>query len=348
MIKIRLLTDADRQQWYDYVTQHPDASAYHQLSWKCAIEQAYQHTCWYWLAVDSSNTVVGILPTTWVKSPLNRGNLCALPFCDVGGVLANTNDIAQTLIQKAISYCQQHNIPYFDHRISKVTTEGNMDVGNIKVRMIMPLPETSEILFGGFKSKLRSQIRKAEKNGLTASTGVDSTHLNDFYQVFCRNMRDLGSPVHSKKWFEQIINAYGKQAIIANVHYKDQVIAAGIVLFIGNRACIPWASTNSDFNKLAPNMLLYWTLLKFANDFGCISFDFGRSTINEGTYRFKSQWGAKPQPLQWQRYSHSGQLLPSNSSKASKLRKLVEQCWQKLPLGLSAIVGPKIRRYISL
>ena len=247
MINVRLLTEGDSQQWCDYVTRHPDASAYHQLSWKNAVEQAYHHLCWYWLAVDSNNSVVGVLPSTWIKTPLTRGSLCALPFCDVGGVLANSDDIAQNLIQKAISCCQQHNIPYFDHRISKVTTADNTDVGNMKVRMIMPLPETSEILFSGFKSKLRSQIRKAEKNGLIASTGVDSTHLNDFYQVFCRNMRDLGSPVHSKKWFEQIINTYGKQAIIANVHYKDQVVAAGIVLFNGNKACIPWASTNSDF-----------------------------------------------------------------------------------------------------
>ena len=369
MIKVRLLTKGDSQQWHNYVTRHPDASAYHQLSWKSSIEQAYQHTCWYWLAVDSSNTVVGILPSTWVKSPFNRGSLCALPFCDVGGVLANSNDIAQTLIQKAISCCQQHNIPYFDHRSSKINgsmipplfeltnTNANVETDtntnthmniDTKVRMIMPLPETSEILFSGFKSKLRSQIRKAEKNGLTASTGIDSAHLNAFYQVFCRNMRDLGSPVHSKKWFEKLIEAYGEKAIIANIYYQDNVVAGGIVLFNGNKACIPWASTNNDYNKLAPNMLLYWTLLKFANDCGCISFDFGRSTINQGTYRFKSQWGAKPQPLEWQRYSHSGQLLPSNPTKASKLRKLVEYCWQRLPVGLSEMVGPKIRRYISL
>ena len=353
MIKVRLLTDADNQQWHDYVSQHPDATAYHQLAFKHAIERAYQHKCWYWLAIDINNTVVGVLASAWVKAPFSKGHLCALPFCDLGGVLGNNSDIAQTLIQQAISCCQQHNIAYFDHRshiFYRVTGEQSPENchGVGKVRMIMTLPETSEVLFNGFKSKLRSQIRKAEKNGLVASTGVNIEHINAFYEVFALNMRDLGSPVHSKEWFKQLIEAYGDQAFIAIVHYQNKVVAGGLVLFNGDKACIPWASSNGDYNKLAPNMLLYWTVLKFATDRGCKIFDFGRSTINEGTYRFKRQWGAKPQRLEWDRYDHSGQLLPLGSQTQSKLRKLLALCWKQLPVELSTKLGSKIRRYISL
>ncbi len=350
MINIRLALDVDFENWDSYVGHHVHASAYHQIAWKKSVENAYKHRCFYWLAENEQKSIIGILPTVWVKSPISKGSLCALPYCDLGGVLANDDNIEQTLIKEAIKYCKKNNITTFDNRSSmpsKLAFESESSPAP-KVRMLISFPNTSDELFAGFKSKLRSQIRKAEKNSLTASTATDSAHLDGFYQVFTRNMRDLGSPVHAKEWFQEILKAYGEDIIIANIYFEGKIIGAGIVLFVGDKACIPWASTNADYNKLAPNMLLYWTLLKFANDRGCKEFDFGRSTLGEGTYRFKSQWGAEPQLLNWQKFDINGQLIVESTGDVSKLRKIVEQTWRKLPVGLSEIVGPKIRRYISL
>jgi len=350
MIKIKLIESEDFATWDEYVKQHGSASAYHQIAWMQAVESGYNHKCFYWMARQPDGTVVGILPAVLIEPPFSKGSLCALPFCDVGGILANNNEIHILLLNQALQFCKEENISVFDNR-SSIKSETLLDVENLpatKVRMLMQLPETSDALFAGFKSKLRSQIRKSEKNGLTAQTGNDSHFVNEFYQVFTRNMRDLGSPVHSKKWFEQIIASYGDDAIIATVYYENQVVGAGIVLFNGNKACIPWASTNSGFNRLAPNMLLYWTLLKFVNDRGCKEFDFGRSTIGEGTFKFKSQWGAKPELLNWQKYNNSGQLIEETLGEVSHLRSLVEKAWRKLPINISEYIGPKIRKYISL
>jgi len=350
MINIRLVQNVDFKNWNNYVEHHPHASAYHLIAWKKSVENAYKHRCYYWLAENEQKNIIGVLPTVWVKSPISKGSLCALPYCDVGGALANDDEVEQALINEAIKYCKANNIPTFDNRSSipsKLAFDSESSPAP-KVRMLISFPDTSDELFAGFKSKLRSQVRKAEKNGLTASTATDSAHLDAFYHVFTRNMRDLGSPVHAKEWFQEIVNTYGEDVIIANVYFEGKVIGAGIVLFVGNKACIPWASTNADYNKLAPNMLLYWTLLKFANDKGCKEFDFGRSTLGEGTYRFKSQWGSEPQLLNWQRFDTNGLLLTESKADVSKLRNIVEQTWQKLPVGLSEFLGPKIRRYISL
>jgi FemAB-related protein (PEP-CTERM system-associated) len=350
MTEIKLIQSEDFAAWDEYVKQHGSASAYHRIAWKQAVESGYKHKCFYWVARQSDGTVVGILPTVLIAPPFLKGSLCALPFCDVGGILADNNEVHTCLLNQAIQFCKEQNITVFDNR-SSIKSETLLDIENLpatKVRMLMQLPEDSDALFSGFKSKLRSQIRKSEKNGLTAKTGNSSHFVNEFYQVFTRNMRDLGSPVHSKKWFEHIISSYGEDAIIATVYSENQVVGAGIVLFNGNKACIPWASTNSDFNRLAPNMLLYWTLLKYVNDRGCKEFDFGRSTIGEGTFKFKSQWGARPELLNWQKYNNSGQLIEETSGEASNLRLFVEKTWRKLPVNISEYIGPKIRKYISL
>jgi len=350
MTEIKLIQSEDFTAWDEYVKKHVSGSAYHRIAWMKAVSNGYKHKCFYWIAKQADGTVVGVLPSALIAPPLSKSSLCALPFCDVGGVLADNDDVYASLLEQALQFCKTQGIPVFDNR-SSIKSETLLDAENLsatKVRMLMPLPENSNELFSGFKSKLRSQIRKAEKNGLTAKTGRSLGYVNEFYQVFTRNMRDLGSPVHSKKWFEQVISYYGEDAIIATIYSGDLVVGAGIVLFNGNSACIPWASTNSDFNRLAPNMLLYWTLLKYVNDRGCNEFDFGRSTIGEGTFKFKRQWGARPEMLNWQKYNNSGQVIEENTVEVSSLRSLVEKTWRKLPVNISEYIGPKIRKYISL
>lgn len=350
MIVIRLVTPNDQLAWDNYVSSHPDASPYHKFAWLLSTEKAYGHQTVAWVAENENHTIVGILPSVFIKPPIKKGKLSSLPFCDVGGALADSTDINQQLLTAALAYTQQNNIPVFEHRQSIELTKNTPEVlekAN-KVRMLLTLPENSEALFTGFKSKLRSQIRKAEKNGLTSSLGRDEKHLNGFYEVFARNMRDLGSPVHSKQWFEAIMNTYQDNMIISNIYKDDTVVGAGIVLFNGEKCAIPWASTNADFNRLAPNMLLYWSLLSFAADNGFTSFDFGRSTPGEGTYKFKQQWGCEPIALDWKTFKQGEHLPEEAPSGKGKLRDTVEQLWKKLPVETSVKLGPVIRKYISL
>ena len=94
-------------------------------------------------------------------------------------------------------------------------------------------------------------------------------------------------------------------------------------------------------------MLLYWGFLQYSADNACDTFDFGRSTPGEGTYRFKAQWGAASKELPWHRIYLQGSPN-TDSVSASKKRRRVETLWQKLPLPIANYLGPQIRRYISL
>lgn len=357
MLHIKQALKQDKQIWDDYVKAHPNATPYHLFAWGESVQAAYKHKPLYLLAFKD-NTLVGVLPLIQFKKPFAKLALCSLPFCDLGGVLADTREVENRLLDYACDWSQQKGNEVVDLRQSGMTcldekanqSAGEADFAGKKVRMLLNLPDNSEQLWDGFKSKLRSQIRKADKNGLAANAGSQMQRVDDFYQVFARNMRDLGSPVHSKQWFESVFQHYGDNAIIANVYLDDLVIGSGVVLICGDRACIPWASTNSDYNRLAPNMLLYWTLLKHCCDAGIKTFDFGRSTFNEGTYKFKSQWGAKPELLNWHQMNARQKVNEcfNQNSNHSKLRTHVENIWRKLPVDVTTFVGPKIRKYISL
>jgi FemAB-related protein (PEP-CTERM system-associated) len=343
---------------YDqYVAGHPQATPYHSSAWLHAIQRAYGHTGWL-ITVHHNGGLCGVLPLVEVKPPLGARRLVSLPFCDLGGVLADNADIREQLIAEASTLAKKNRIKILEIRAGGAALETEQAIealpAHTKVRMLCELPENSEVLFKSYKPKLRSQIRKAEKNGLRAELLSEGDAVNLFYDVFSQNMRRLGSPVHSLQWFKDLKAAYDDHMLIAIVFQDAKPVGAGIVLLGGKQACIPWASTLEEFNRLAPNMLLYWTLLSHVCDLGYILFDFGRSSPGEGTYRFKKQWGAQPHELIWSEYHNGAQKTASvdpngtGASGLSRIRPLIEYIWRRLPLTMANWLGPKLRRYITL
>ncbi|MDO6824584.1 FemAB family XrtA/PEP-CTERM system-associated protein [Marinobacter sp. 1_MG-2023] len=350
----------------EYVAEHHQATPYHLSAWLQATESAYGHTSWLITAHHEGN-LCGVLPMVEVKPPIGGGSLVSLPFCDLGGVLVDNAGIRERLIAEAKVLADTNHIKILELREGGPVLEmgqgdpekqGKLTVqalpAHTKVRMLCDLPENSEALFKSYKPKLRSQIRKAEKNGLRAELRTEPDAVNLFYAVFSQNMRRLGSPVHSLQWFQDLKASYSDQMLIGVVFQDEKPVGAGIVLLGSKQACIPWASTLEEFNRLAPNMLLYWTLLSHVCDLGYTCFDFGRSTLGEGTYRFKKQWGAEPYALIWTEYRNGDQVQNSSdangnrTSGVSRLRPFVENIWRQLPLPFTNWLGPKLRRYITL
>ena len=212
--------------------------------------------------------------------------------------------------------------------------------------MLLNLPESSEALMKSFKAKLRSQIRKPVKEGLKAKVG-GLEFLNDFYHVFCINMRDLGSPVHSKKLMRNVLEEFADKAKILMVHKGSLPVACSLVVGFKDTLENPWASALREYSRLSPNMLLYWTMLEYACNNGYTYFDFGRSSPEEGTYKFKEQWGAQSTTLHWHYVSLNEKLNDEETSEKSKFNKLIN-CWKKLPVSITKIMGPSIRKHIGL
>ncbi len=330
----------------EYLTGFSCATPYHHMQWLQAIKNAYGFNYEY-LVAKKDTRIEGILPVCQFKNITGKRSLCSLPFCDVGGVVADSDIVREELIQFALNRADQLQAMPLELRQRTISDASNTDMVDKKVSMLLDLPESVEALSASFKSKLRSQINKAEKNGLTFDCANDKKSIDDFFYVFCRNMHLLGSPTHSIKWFHALRETYQDDLLVGRVWFDGNIVGAGILLFSGNNVSIPWASTLRDYNRLAPNMLLYWNLLRVSCERGCKQFDFGRSTYGEGTYKFKKQWGAKPVPLDWVTLDKQGIIVEASGGK-SRARDLVETVWRKLPLPVVNVIGPRLRRHISL
>lgn len=329
--------------WDSYVDGCADAGPYHRWAWLDAIHQAYGFRAVPLLALRSGKAT-GVLPLVLLGLPGRRGRLISLPYCDFGGPLADDDAAREKLLGHALELARAWGLDGVD-----VRRQSSRGVGTTKVLMRKLLPGGAKELFDSFPAKLRSQIRKPQREGLNTATGGEEL-LEDFYRVYARNMRDLGSPPHALGWFRAVLRGFAHRARVTVVSLQDgEPAAAGITMVQGATSFVPWASSLREHNPLSPNMLLYWTMLSQAAESGLKAFEFGRSTPGEGTHNFKKQWGAQQIGLAWQRFDPStGVMRPLSALGKARPRQLAEACWRYLPLGMANAAGPILRRYISL
>lgn len=350
-LDIRQATEADAARWDAFALGHPAAEKYHLYGWRRVIERTFGHPTHYLLA-EREGEVRGLLPLAQLKSRLFGNFLVSLPFFNYGGILAADDDAGRALLGRAVELAGGLKAAHLEMRHATPLEwfggggagGGHYGTRRHKVSMRLPLPGSPEALWASFRSKLRSQIRKPLKEGCRAVVG-GSELVGDFYRVFARNMRDLGTPVYPRALFENVMAEFAADSRIGVVYHHDGPVAAGLVVGLRRDVLeIPWASSLRSHARLAPNMLLYWSLLELAASHGYRTFDFGRSTPQGPTYRFKEQWGAKPLPLSWHYWSPAPEV--ADLSPANARFSLAIALWRRLPLGVANSLGPSIVKYL--
>ncbi len=338
VITVSLMQDDMNEEWNHYVRNHPTTTIYHRAEWKRLIQQSFGHKGYYFVAHNEQQKIVGILPLIHIKSWLFGNFFISMPYFNYGGAVANQLFIENKLISEACSYAKKLGADHIEYR-DDIPRE-KLPVRRTKVNMILDLPQQPETLWSSFPAKLRSQIRRPQKEETTVHCGTE-TYLDDFYKVFTRNMRDLGTPVYSKSFFKNILRMFPESSQIIIVRLKNRPVAAGFLLGNQDILEIPWASTIRDVNHLSINSLLYWEALKFAIQNKYKYFDFGRSSLESGTYRFKKQWGANPKQSYWHYWLADNVELPKLNPDNPKF-SLAIRIWKRLPLFITKWLGPPI------
>jgi serine/alanine adding enzyme len=285
----------------------------------------------------------GILPLVHMKSAIFGNFMVSLPYFNYGGVCAESEEVVGLLLKEAVSIAQEKKCRHIELRHTQ-HIYAELPTRTMKASMRINLPASPDLLWDSFGSKLRSQIRRPLKEGMYAKFG-GKEELGGFYKVFSKNMRDVGTPVYDRDFFVNILEEYPETRICTVYNKEGQPVASGFLVGYRHILEIPWASSLREYNRYGPNMFLYWNALKFACENKYSVFDFGRSTIGEGTFRFKEQWGARPVQLYWHYWMRSGGALPDLNPKNRKYQAAIK-IWQKLPVAVTKIVGPHIVKNI--
>lgn len=330
----------DRMRWEGFVADRPEATNFHRWGWRRVIERAFGWPTHYLLAEDAGR-VVGVLPLAWQKSFLFGRFLTSLPFFNAGGILAESPPAAEALVSEAAALARQLDAKYVELR-HRGASPVSLPAKTNKVTVVRRVEADEEKMWRDLPHKVRTDVRKAIKADLAAELGGEAK-LDEFYRVFTVNMRDLGTPVYARRFFEEMLHAFPDDTHVCLVRHQGRAIAGSFLLGFRGVLEAGWSSSLYSFLAMKPNVFLYWRIQCFAGQRGYHTFDFGRSTIGSGTHRFKMQWGSEEIPLVWNYWLPNGIALPELNPENPKY-KLAIRIWQKLPLGVTKFIGPRIVR----
>ncbi len=324
-------------EWDGYVRSRTDVSVYHLSAWRELIESVFGRETYY-LAATSQGRFRGILPLVRLKSLAFGDFLVSLPYVSYGGVVADDEDVARRLLDSATELASRLGVEHMELR--HTADVADLPKRTEKVSMHLALCGDSEERWKKLGAKRRSQIKRPLREGAESEMG-GAELVGDFYRVFALKYRDLGVPVYPQKWFRAILERLPDITRVFVVRIDGAPVAASIVIGFNDVLEVPWASSLRSADRFGVNMYLYWCMLKYAEDEGYRIFDFGRSTVDSGTWRFKRQWGAEPVQLYWHYWLRDRDDIPKLNADNPKYQAAVS-LWRRLPLWMTTRIGPQI------
>jgi len=332
----------DAQLWEHFVSRNSHCNSAHRWNWKGVFEESFGWRTFYLMA-EEEGSIRGILPLVWQKNWPLTAVLSSVPHLKGGGIVAETPEIEARLLAEARRLAKELQASTLElrHNSSQAQAE---TARTDKVAFVLPLLKDEKERLQALDKKTRNMVKKSLSFGLTAEFNQERA-LDDFYEIFCCNMRELGSPVYARGFFQAIRRAFPESTHICVVRHQGKAIAAAFLHGFRHSVEAIWASSLSQYRALKPNMFMYWNLFRFAAERGYDEFDFGRSSVGSGTYNFKMQWSAKPVPLYWNYWLGQGSGVPQVNGHSAKVR-LVRWTWQRLPLSLTKVLGPQLIKFV--
>jgi len=343
-MQIKHLDNSNIHQWENYVNAHPDATFYHRHEWKEVMEESFGLKTYYLLAGDK-NTVLGILPFVHLKSFLFGSIFCSMPFLNFGGICADNEKAEKALLSEASKIVKTSGGDYLELRHKK-RSSADIPVKTNKVSMTLKLDQDTDVLWNNFKTKHRTNIRRACKNGLKIRVG-NKDLLNEFYDIISIGWRDLGTPLYQKSFFENILDVFEESIEIYLVYYEGKAIATAFNFLFRNTVDGMWTYSLKEFSKLQTNYFLYWEMIKRACEKGYKLYNLGRSTSGTGATFYKKKWNAVTRQLYWEYILNEsiGNKLPELNVDNPKYQPAINT-WRKMPVWFTKIIGPYIAKNI--
>jgi FemAB-related protein (PEP-CTERM system-associated) len=338
-IKIKSAEDRDAERWEAYVLSHPRSTFFHRIGWRGIFKKIFQLEPHYLIA-ERGSEIAGVLPLVLQRSILFGKALISLPFCVEGGLLTSDDDADSALTQAAIDLQNKAGTPYLEFRSRKATRVGWVSRTDLYATFSRSLsPDDKENLLA-IPRKQRAVVRKCLESALESEVDGD---IGEVFHVYAESVRNLGTPVFSKRYFSTLQEVFGKDCETLTIK-ADGVAVSAVLNFYHRDTVMPYYGGGTSLaRRNGANDFLYWEVMRHAAARGYRKFDFGRSKASTGAFAFKKNWGFIPEWLEYEYHLLPGHSMPDKNPLSPKYALMI-QAWKKLPLPIANFLGPRLIR----
>lgn len=341
-LKLRPLDDAAAPAWDAFVRAEPSATFFHLSAWARVIETSFGHPTHYLLA-EQDGAVVGVLPLARMKTLLFGDVLASTPFCVYGGPVG-TPEAVRALSGHAVALRGKLGAPALEFRRIAAVDEGFLGRAPLYFTFRKPITITGDIekdQQANIPRKQRAEVRKGFKRGLSSVSNSDVATL---HRVYAESVRNLGSPVFPRRYFQALVEAFPDAHDITTVLHQGDAVASVLNFHFRDQVLPYYGGGTLAARGLSANEVMYFEVMRRAGmERGAKSFDFGRSKLGTGAFAFKKNFGFEPEELHYCYRLADGAKIPENNPNNPKYRAFIA-LWKRLPLALANILGPPLVR----
>lgn len=335
--------DSLKNAWQDFA--HAHASIFHSLEFRNVLLESFGYSCLYHLILDEQKNVCALLPLVSARNLGMKKVGVSLPFLNYLDICATTEEALNFAMASLAEVKKIYELDYLELRLKETVfkdEQGSVNLNNFS--FLLPLEQNEEDVLKLSTGSNRNHVRKVyRKNYFTVS--FDKNNLPDFYKVYVRRMKELGSPAPDIIFFEKFFTELKENVFLLTVlDNENQQVVGGMLLVKSMHDKIlyyPYGANLVEYNNKYLNNFMYWEAVKLGIRLELDFIDLGRSPLGSGTYKYKEQWGAKPVQLNYVLLGAAGHAPPNKDD----LNFLVE-LWKKIPAVITNFVGKKIIKYV--
>ena len=343
VLRVRELLPGEDARWDAYVRQHALGTFFHRSGWRKVVEETFRHEPHYLLA-EQGRQWLGVLPLFRVHSPFLGRNLISVPYAVYGGALTDDEAAFAALAQHAATLGASLGVRFVELR-HREARPGERAGSDLYVTFRKQLPADPDAILPAIPKRARAEVRKArDRFGLQFE---ETTDLREFYPLFARNKRRLGSPSLPLRWFRGLSEEFGSDVVVHLVRTPDRRAIAGVVSFCqGDTVYAYYSGSAHGSNHTGVNDFVYCQLMEWSVRKGYATFDFGRSRRDTGPAHFKKNMGFVAEPLHYEYLLLQPGAQPPQFHPSNPRLKLPQRVWSKLPLFLTIRLGGRLSRYL--
>ena len=333
--------------WQPFVDHHPCGSIFHSADWLEALCRTYGYEPVVYTTTSPGKELSNGIVFCRIRSWVSGSRLVSLPFSDHCEPLADAHEIAE-LMEFLKASRQRKRWKYIELRpLSQPSPAQTCDLTKSESfsLQVLDLRPSLDTLFHNFhKSCVQRKIHRAERENLTYEEGRSGALLKKFYDLLLLTRRRHGLPPQPLLWFRNVVKCLGGCVLIRVASKDGQPVASIITIQYKDVLVYKYGCSDSRFNNLGGNALLFWKAIQGAKQNGVLKYDLGRSeSDNSGLVSFKENWGAVSQPLDYYRLP-ARQSFHLNSAWRTRFAKGV---FSRMPDALLAATGRLLYRHIG-
>lgn len=341
-VTVRPLGREDDARWDQFVLENPGGTFFHRIGWRDIFRNVFRLEPRYLIA-ERDGRIAGVLPLVHQKSLLFGNALLSAPFCVEGGPLAADAVADAALTASAVSLLNETGAAYIEFRSRRASHAGWVAKTDLYATFSGPISADDQANLLAIPRKQRAVVRKTIVGSLASEVQDD---IGDLFRVYAQSVRNLGTPVFSKRYFTELKRVFGSDCDVVVVRDAGEPVSA-VLNFYHMDTVLPYYGGGTSGARLTgANDFLYWEVIRRAAERGYRRFDFGRSKVGTGAFAFKKNWGFAPEFLQYEYHLRAGQTLPDKNPLNPKYSLLIE-AWKRLPLPVANLIGPLLVRNLG-